>query len=593
MSLTTKVARQLLHAATAGLLASLLLTARLLYAGAPENLPRVIPLQYIVVFKHSIDTDAAADELSGRFNLSVRFRYRYALHGMAITMSPALLDKLAEDPRIAYIEPDVMMSINTQTLPTGVDRINADLDPVANIDNADDRVDVDVAILDTGIDLDHPDLNVFRYAYCKTQGPFNANCTENDLNANDVQSHGTHVAGIAAALDNNSGVVGVAPGARLWAVKVLDNSGNGPESTVIAGVDYVTAHADEIEVANMSLTGEGTSQALDDAIDGAVAAGVVFAVAAGNNHQDVSGYFPAGHPMAITVSALEDYDGKPGGLSATAGDDTFAWFSNFGSGVDIMAPGVNIRSTVPGGGLGTKSGTSMATPHVAGAVALYRSQNPGVTPAAVKAALLAAGDPAPCVNSANGTCADDPDGIQEPLLLLSCTDADSDGFCDSDDNCPSVSNAAQTDTDGDSSGDACDNDDDNDGLPDSEEGVLGTDPLLADTDGDGLSDGDEVYSYLTDPLEADTDADGLDDYDEITVYGTDPLTSNRGDLAPRLAPDGVVDVADYLVLVRLVTGNVTAMTREYVLGDLNDNGQLDAGDLVLMLRVVQGGIPLP
>jgi hypothetical protein len=178
-------------------------------------------------------------------------------------------------------------------------------------------------------------------------------------------------------------------------------------------------------------------------------------------------------------------------------------------------------------------------------------------------------------------------------LLLSCADSDNDGFCDADDNCPSVFNDAQTDTDGDSSGDACDSDDDNDGLADTDEETLGTDPLLADSDGDGLSDGDEVNNYLTDPRKADTDADGLDDYDEITVHGTDPLISNRGDLAPRVAPDGVVNVADYLLLDRLVTGNITASSRENALGDLNDNSQLDAGDLVLMLRVVQGDIPLP
>jgi len=572
MCLIRKVTELLVHAVFIIVVLGLLVTSRLLHAGQPDDLPRVIPSQYIVVFKDTVDTDTAANELAGRFNMSVLFRYRHALRGMAVIMPPKLLDKLSADPRVAYIEQDVMVSIDAQTLPTGVDRSNADLDPVANIDNFDDRVDVDIAILDTGIDFDHPDLNLFRYAYCKPQGPFNYTCKEGDAGADDVNTHGTHVAGIAAALDNNSGVVGVAPGARLWAVKVLENDGTGAGSQIVAGVDYVTANADAIEAANMSLTGDGVFQSLDDAIDGAVAAGVVFTLAAGNDSKDVSLVFPAGHPNAMTVSALEDYDGQPGGLSSTTGDDTFANFSNYGAGVDIMAPGKSIRSTLPDGLYGKKSGTSMASPHVAGAAALYLSVNTGASPATVKAALLAAGDPAPCVDNPDGTCGppQDPDGIQEPLLFLGCADFDGDDICDVDDV-----------------------DDDNDGLSDTDEAALGTDPLDADTDNDGLLDGAEVDDIGTAPLLADTDGDGLSDGYEVNTYGTDPLASNRADLAPRGMPDGVVDAADYLILTRLVTGAITATTDEITLGDLNDSGGLDAGDMVLMLRVVNGEIPVP
>jgi len=390
-----------------------------LQAALPAGLPENIPARYIVVFHAGVDTDTAADELAGRFNLAVHFRYRYALRGMAVSMHPKLREQLAADPRVAYIEPDVMMSIAAQTLPTGIDRINAELDPVASIDNIDEPVDADIAILDSGIDLYHPDLNVYKYASCEPQGPF-YKCNEGDLDANDVFGHGTHVAGIAAALDNNIGVVGVAPGARLWAVKVLDDNGNGYESQAVAGVDYVTQHAGQIEVANMSLTGPGFSQALYDAISNSVAAGVVYTLAAGNKGADVSGYFPAGHPDAITVSALEDYDGRPGGASGSLQDDTFAGYSNYGIGVDIMAPGNAIRSTLPNATYGYNTGTSMAAPHVAGAAALYLTHFPGVSPAGVKNGLLNAGDPAPCANSSDGTCADDPDGIQEPLLSLQC-----------------------------------------------------------------------------------------------------------------------------------------------------------------------------
>jgi len=608
----------------------LLLFSHWLHAAPPAGSPRVIPDHYIVVFKDDVDTNVATNDFKGRFkSMTMRHRYSYALRGMSVKMPQAIRDKLAADPRVAYIEPDVIVSINAQTLPTGINRIDADLDPIANIDGIDDRVNVDIAILDTGIDLDHPDLNVINHTYCKIQGV----CIDNNSGADDGNSHGTHVAGTAAAIDNNSGVVGVAPGARLWAVKVLENDGTGYGSQIIAGVDYVTRHANEIEVANMSLTGSGSFQALDDAIESAVTAGVVFTLAAGNDSKDVSLAFPAGNPFAITVSALEENDGKPGGLSGTSWDDTFAYFSNHGSGVDIMAPGRNILSTVPGGGLGTKSGTSMAAPHVAGAAALYLAQNPGTSPADVKMALLAGGDLTPCANSTDGTCADDPDGIQEPLLMLQvlqpagCDDAEGDGVCDEVDNCPLTANPDQEDTDGDGIGDVCDScptvdnasviDTDTDGLTDFEECLLGTDaqdsdtdndalsdyeedqtygtnPLLADTDGDALSDGDEVNIYGTDPMLVDSDGDTLSDGDELNTYGTDPLfTNNPGDLAPRGIPDGQLNAGDILIMTRLVTGQITATPGELLLGDLNNNNELDAGDIVLLQRAVLGLTPAP
>jgi subtilisin family serine protease len=517
-----------------------------LYAAPPAESPRVIPSSYIVVFHDDVDTDVAADELKGRFNLTVGFRYRHALRGMAVKMPEQVLAKLAADPRVAYIEPDVMVSINAQTLPTGVDRVNADLDPTASIDNMDDRVDADIAILDTGIDLDHPDLNVYSYAYCKTQGPVKANCVDGDSSANDVHSHGTHVAGTAAALDNNSGVVGVAPGARLWAVKVLDDNGDGAGSVIVAGVDYVAKHAKDIEVANMSLTGDGEFTPLDTAINNAVNKGVVFTLAAGNSSKDVSLAFPAGNSSAITVSALEDYDGKPGGVSGNAQDDTFADFSNYGSGVDIMAPGRNIRSTVPGGSLGNKSGTSMAAPHVAGAAALYLSQNPGASPAMVKTALLAAGDPAPCANSADWTCADDPDGIQEPLLLL-----------------------AYDDTDGDGTPDNIDADDDDDGLRDVDELIAGTNPYLADTDGDGFDDAMEV-AYGSNPLDVnDTPAGNY---------------VNNGDINA----DTKFDVVDVLLATRMVLGQLEPTNEQLVRADMVPDGQVNAGDLLRIQQLALG-----
>lgn len=569
------------------------------HAAPPAGAQRIIDGSYIVVFRPDVDTDSAVTDFLARFSgMSEQFRYRYALRGMSARLPAVLVNALRADPRIAYIEPDVMLSAVAQVLPTGVDRINTERDPLANIDNVDDRVNVDIAILDTGIDLNHPDLNLYRYAYCKLQGN-SYTCKENDAGADDGNSHGTHVAGITAALDNNSGVVGVAPGARLWSVKVLDDKGNGTLGQVLAGVDYVAANASAIDVANMSLTGSGSVQSLDDAISNAVAAGVTFVLAAGNDQLDVSQVLPAGHPSAITVSALADFDGDPGGLGSLSlnlgscienVDDSFACFSNFGSGIDIMAPGVRIRSTVPGGGLGYKSGTSMAAPHVTGAAALYMSQNPGATPATVKAALLATGDLTPCAN--NSSCADDPDGIQEPLLLLACDDVDGDGVCDDVDNCPLVSNAGQSDVDGDLLGDACDPDADNDGLSNTDEANWGSDPLVSDTDGDGLSDGEEVNTYSTDPVDPDTDNDGVTDGDEVNVYGLDPNQSDKGDVGPRNSPDGLINAGDLVVLTRLVTGAEEPTVLESALADINSDGLLNAADLLLLQKAVLEGTML-
>jgi subtilisin family serine protease len=413
----------------------LLLLIPLAHAGPAADLPVYVPAKYIVVFRPGAVVDEVVNDFAGRFGIAVGHRYRHALRGMAATIPSRMLARLAADPRVAYIEQDMLVSVAAQTFPTGIDRVNAELNPSAHIDGVDipaDRIDVDIAILDTGIDLDHPDLHVYSYTYCRIQFS-SVNCIEGDTGVNDVHGHGTQVAGIAGAIDNNTGVVGVAPGARLWAVKVLENNGKGTTSQIIAGVDYVTGHANEIEVANLSLTGLGASQALDAAIANSVAAGIVYTLAAGNNSRDVAGVFPAGHPDAITVSALEDYDGQPGGQSGSGVDDTFADLSNYGSGVDIMAPGVSIRSTIIGGGTGNNSGTSMAAPHVAGAAALYLSENPGVDPQSVMDALLATADPAPCANGPGGTCADDPDGIQEPLLMyasLADGDLNEDGSVD-------------------------------------------------------------------------------------------------------------------------------------------------------------------
>lgn len=357
-----------------------------------------------------MDVDQAAKALQSAHNLRISHTYHTAIQGMAAEVPEGRLTGLRQDPRVAYIEKDQPVEAFAQTLPTGIQRIFADDNVNIAINSSDDyRIDADVAVLDTGIDYDHPDLNVYKRTNCAKGGPNNSNCKNNE--GDDGNGHGTHVAGTIGALDNNSGVVGVAPGARLWAVRVLDNNGSGWMSWIIAGVDYVTAHADQIDVANMSLGCECSSDALNTAITNSVAAGLTYAVAAGNSDKDAATFSPANHPDVITVSALADFDGLEGALGLptcrTDEDDTLANFSNWGSSVEITAPGVCILSTWKDGGYATISGTSMASPHTAGAAALLAAS--GYTnPATIRSTLI---------NEGNLNWTDDSgDAVKEPLL---------------------------------------------------------------------------------------------------------------------------------------------------------------------------------
>ncbi|MGH3373032.1 MAG: S8 family peptidase [Nocardioidaceae bacterium] len=364
---------------------------------------------YIVVLKDGTASGAVAREHGQKYGADVDHVYRAALKGYSARMSPTAAARLADDSRVLFVERDGVVHATAQTTPTGINRADAELSPTARINGVDERVDVDVAVIDTGIDLDHPDLNVYR--------PGARNCSTG-RSADDGNGHGTHVAGTIGALDNTNGVVGMAPGARVWPVRVLNNAGSGSFSSIICGVDYVTANAATIEVANMSLGGSGTdgpcgSSALHRAICSSVAAGVTYVVAAGNETDNAANHVPAAYDEVITVSALADFNGLPGGGAAATCrsdvDDTFANFSNFGADVDLIAPGVCINSTWKGGGYKTISGTSMASPHVAGGAALYTANNPTASPAQVKTALQNAG-----TTDWNNT--DDPDGTKEKLL---------------------------------------------------------------------------------------------------------------------------------------------------------------------------------
>lgn len=370
----------------------------------------VIPGQYIVVFNDKVaNADSESESIAKARNLERMHIYNHAIKGFTARMSGVELEKMKNDPRVDFVAEDRAVYISEfasdsdeesfyekespfnssgksvaqvqppQTIPTGIDRINAE--SLLNKGAL-----VGVAVIDTGIELSHPDL--------KTNIIANKNCLSNTRNGNDDNGHGTHVAGTIAALNNGIGVVGVAPEAKLIAVKVLNRNGSGTWSSVICGIDWVTANVSKykIKVANMSLGGSGTSDnncgstnndPMHKAICKSRDAGVTYVVAAGNENKSASLSVPASYNDAvITVSALADSDGISGGLGSPTyygDDDTFATFSNYGSIVDLGAPGVDIYSTYKGGGYAALSGTSMATPHVSGATALYLKNNPTAT----------------------------------------------------------------------------------------------------------------------------------------------------------------------------------------------------------------------
>jgi subtilisin len=353
---------------------ALLLTITSLTMASPPEMER-----YIVVLNDRVESPAsAAREIAAQAGGQVGFIYEHALKGFSLQVPAQALAALENNPRVKYVDNDYVRYAFAQTTPTGIERIFADTNTAIDMDGSDDyRVDVDVAVIDTGVDFEHPDLNVAGGVSC-TGRIFKTSCVSG---GDDDHYHGTHVAGTVGALDNGIGVVGVAPGARIWSVKVLDKNGSGWSSWIIAGIDWVAKNAATIEVANMSLGGSGFSQAEYDAIQGAVNKGVAFAVAAGNEDDDAAYYSPAAFDNVLTVSALADFDGAAGGYESPTcrddEDDTLANFSNWGDAVDIAAPGVCILSTYPleKGGYGTISGTSMASPHVAGALALLASNN--------------------------------------------------------------------------------------------------------------------------------------------------------------------------------------------------------------------------
>ena len=335
---------------------------------------RAVPGSYLVVFKDepASEVDALVGEMSGRQGFQARFRYKNAVHGFAASLTPAAVRALRGDPRVAWVEEDQEVHLDAveSNATWGLDRIDQQTLPLSTTYTyTQTGAGVDAYVIDTGI----------RFTHSEFGGRAVAGIDEVTAggSAADQHGHGTHVAGTIGGV-----TFGVAKGVRLISVRVLDATGGGTIAGVTAGVDWVTAnHTTRPAVANMSLGG-GLSSTLDAAVRSSIADGVVYCIAAGNAAANASLVSPADVTEAITVAASDI-------------TDRFASFSNFGSVVDVIAPGVNITSSWLTSDVATNilSGTSMATPHVSGAAALFLEANPTATPAQVAAALTGAATP--------------------------------------------------------------------------------------------------------------------------------------------------------------------------------------------------------
>ena len=371
---------------------------------APEAHAGATAEPYIVVLQDSApEASVVAAERGSALGFEASAVYRSAIKGFAAPLSSAAVAALRDDSRVAFLSRDRVLTAAGKpsgsgggvaaTLPTGVDRIQADASS-SLAGNGSGSVSVPIAVIDSG--STHADLNVVGGKACVPKSTSYA----------DGNGHGTHVAGIAAAKDDAAGVVGVAPGAPLWSVRVLGNSGMGTMSSLICGVDWVTANAAAkgIRVANMSVAAVGAddgncgrtnSDALHLAICNSVARGVTYVVGAGNDARSLAGTVPASYDEVLTVTGMADFNGQPGGGGASTCtseiDDTPDHLSSFAdtwgpdTGHTLAAPSICIYSTYKGGGYTTMSGTSMAAPHVSGTVALCiaRGTCAGLGPAAI------------------------------------------------------------------------------------------------------------------------------------------------------------------------------------------------------------------
>jgi subtilisin family serine protease len=347
--------------------------------------PAASAAPYVVTLEDSVgDVDVAVDGLQRQLGLPrASHRYASALKGFAVDLGPGQAAKLARTPGVAWLEPDSEISAMGmqalaagETVPPGVRRSGGATPLLAHA-----PATTGVAVLDTGIDLANQELDAVT----------GVNCVKPGTPAQDDNGHGTNVAGIVAARNTGKGVVGVAPGTRVYAVKVLNNRATGTLSQFLCGINWVAANAAalNIRVANMSIGGVGRSDGAcgtksgdseHKAICAAAAAGVTFVVSAGNGGTNFSTTVPAAYPEVLTATAITDTDGLPGALGPASCarkelDDRTGSYSSYAVAAadaahTVAAPGTCITSAGLGGTASTYTGTSQAAPHIAGAVAL-------------------------------------------------------------------------------------------------------------------------------------------------------------------------------------------------------------------------------
>jgi len=362
-------------------------THRVHSVGSDGNMKQIITLR----------PDVDPDEVTRDLGLNPSRSFRHALKGLAMPMDAKTLERLDQDERVVAVEADSEMVLQDQVVPSGVVRMQIPDFPVAHITpKSGGPLGTVVAVLDTGIQLNHPDLNVCNHAGFVGIAPGNPG-----YDGDDWSGHGTHVAGIIGAKDNGTGVVGVAPGVCLWSVQVV-GPGTAAWSNLIAGLEYISQHVGEIDVVNASLGGSPLSAspytAVHQAVQNIVNQGVVFVAGAGNSFADISGddlefgtpddFIPAAFSEVMAVSAMDPNPTLSDGVTPNPAYDKIWSSSNgslipkspslvnsLGAGMDLAAPGVNILSTYLNSGYATLTGTSMASAHAAGLVALYVAAN--------------------------------------------------------------------------------------------------------------------------------------------------------------------------------------------------------------------------